>query len=140
MRALTWQGTKKVSVEEVPDPTIVEPTDAIIRVPASCICGSDLWPYRGIAPAGIGTVTFNGSAGAYRDVSAWIEAVEDLTGFDASSLASATQEDVSATPPAGQTDGATSAGGGQGGGPVTFTTDASITDGVLSHRYDRKAG
>ena len=29
-------------------PQIVEPTDAIIRVPASCICGSDLWPYRGI--------------------------------------------------------------------------------------------
>src|SRR5581483_8147743 len=31
-------------------PTIIEPTDAIIRLPATCICGSDLWPYRGIDP------------------------------------------------------------------------------------------
>jgi len=30
------------------DPTIVEPTDAVIRMSATCVCGSDLWPYRGI--------------------------------------------------------------------------------------------
>ncbi|HZU12282.1 MAG TPA: zinc-dependent alcohol dehydrogenase family protein [Chloroflexota bacterium] len=35
---------------ERPDPTIIEPTDAIIRLSATCICGSDLWPYRGIDP------------------------------------------------------------------------------------------
>ena len=33
-----------------PHPTIVEPTDAIIRLSATCVCGSDLWPYRGIEP------------------------------------------------------------------------------------------
>jgi threonine dehydrogenase-like Zn-dependent dehydrogenase len=38
-----------VRVEERPDPTIVEPTDAVIRLAATCVCGSDLWPYRGIA-------------------------------------------------------------------------------------------
>jgi threonine dehydrogenase-like Zn-dependent dehydrogenase len=37
-----------VRVEERADPRIVEPTDAIIRVTAACVCGSDLWPYRGI--------------------------------------------------------------------------------------------
>jgi len=37
-----------VGVVERDDPTIIEPTDAIIRVTAACICGSDLWPYRGI--------------------------------------------------------------------------------------------
>jgi threonine dehydrogenase-like Zn-dependent dehydrogenase len=36
-----------VSVVDRPDPTIVEPTDAIVRVVATCVCGSDLWPYRG---------------------------------------------------------------------------------------------
>jgi len=36
-----------VRVEERPNPTIIEPTDAIIRLSAACICGSDLWPYRG---------------------------------------------------------------------------------------------
>ncbi|MDR7275529.1 zinc-dependent alcohol dehydrogenase [Catenuloplanes atrovinosus] len=45
MRALTWQGTSKVSVETVPDPTIQEPTDAIIRVTSTAICGSDLHLY-----------------------------------------------------------------------------------------------
>jgi threonine dehydrogenase-like Zn-dependent dehydrogenase len=40
-----------VRVEQREDPQIVEPTDAIIRLTATCICGSDLWPYRGIEPA-----------------------------------------------------------------------------------------
>jgi threonine dehydrogenase-like Zn-dependent dehydrogenase len=37
-----------VRVEDRPDPAIIDPTDAIIRISATCICGSDLWPYRGI--------------------------------------------------------------------------------------------
>ncbi len=45
MRALTWQGTEKVTVESVPDPTLQEPTDAIIRVTSTAICGSDLHLY-----------------------------------------------------------------------------------------------
>jgi threonine dehydrogenase-like Zn-dependent dehydrogenase len=45
MRALTWQGTSKVSVETVPDPKIQEPTDAIIRITSTAICGSDLHLY-----------------------------------------------------------------------------------------------
>jgi hypothetical protein len=36
--------------EERDAPTIIEPTDAIIRISATCVCGSDLWPYRGIEP------------------------------------------------------------------------------------------
>ncbi len=45
MRALTWQGTGKVSVETVPDPKIEEPTDAIVRITSTAICGSDLHLY-----------------------------------------------------------------------------------------------
>ncbi|MBM2615678.1 glutathione-dependent formaldehyde dehydrogenase [Actinoplanes sp. LDG1-06] len=45
MRALTWQGTGKVSVETVPDPVIQEPTDAIVRMTSTAICGSDLHLY-----------------------------------------------------------------------------------------------
>jgi threonine dehydrogenase-like Zn-dependent dehydrogenase len=50
MRALTWQGKRKVSVEEVPDPRIEQPTDAVIRVTATAICGSDLHLYELFAP------------------------------------------------------------------------------------------
>ena len=46
MRALTWQGKRDVRVEEVPDPTIEEPTDAIIRVTTTGLCGSDLHLYE----------------------------------------------------------------------------------------------
>src|SRR6201996_6602972 len=46
MRAVTWQGRRKVSVETVPDPVIKEPTDAIIRVTSTNICGSDLHLYE----------------------------------------------------------------------------------------------
>ncbi|WP_066527406.1 zinc-dependent alcohol dehydrogenase [Erythrobacter sp. CCH5-A1] len=51
MRALTWQGTQKVSVETVDDPEIVNPRDAIIRVTATAICGSDLHLYDGVIPS-----------------------------------------------------------------------------------------
>lgn len=48
MRGTMLYGPRDVRVEERPDPTIIEPTDAIIRVTTACVCGSDLWPYRGI--------------------------------------------------------------------------------------------
>ena len=47
MRATTIHAPGDIRFEEVPDPVIEEPTDAIIKVVAGCICGSDLWPYRG---------------------------------------------------------------------------------------------
>lgn len=50
MRASVFYGTRDVRVEEVADPSILEPTDAIVRVTHACICGSDLWFYRGVAP------------------------------------------------------------------------------------------
>ena len=46
MRVTTIHGTRDIRLEERPTPTIVEPTDAVIKVTAGCICGSDLWPYR----------------------------------------------------------------------------------------------
>jgi hypothetical protein len=44
-RATLIYGAGDVRVEDVPDPVLEEPTDALVRVPCSCICGSDLWPY-----------------------------------------------------------------------------------------------
>ena len=50
MRAATWQGVRDVRIEEVPDPTIEEGTDAIIRVTSSGLCGSDLHLYEVLSP------------------------------------------------------------------------------------------
>ena len=50
MKALTWQGKRTVTVEEVPDPVIQQPEDAIIRVTSSAICGSDLHLYELLGP------------------------------------------------------------------------------------------
>ena len=50
MKALTWQGTDKVAVIDVPDPVIQEPTDAIVRVTSTAICGSDLHLYHVLGP------------------------------------------------------------------------------------------
>ncbi|GAA1535079.1 zinc-binding dehydrogenase [Nocardioides humi] len=50
MRATTIHGARDIRVEEVPEPRIKRPTDAIVKVAAGCICGSDLWPYRGENP------------------------------------------------------------------------------------------
>ena len=46
MRATVIHGAGDVRVEEVPDPTILRPTDALVQVTRSCVCGSDLWPYK----------------------------------------------------------------------------------------------
>ena len=50
MRGAILYGPRDVRFEERAEPTIIEPTDAIIRISATCVCGSDLWPYRGISP------------------------------------------------------------------------------------------
>ena len=50
MKALTWQGIEDVEVRNVPDPRIEQPTDAIIRVTSTAICGSDLHLYKVLAP------------------------------------------------------------------------------------------
>jgi threonine dehydrogenase-like Zn-dependent dehydrogenase len=48
MRGTVLDAPGDVRVEERDQPTIIEPTDAVIRLAATCVCGSDLWPYRGI--------------------------------------------------------------------------------------------
>src|SRR5690606_34483459 len=49
MRALTWQGLQDVEIKEVPDPVVEQPTDAVIRVTSTAICGSDLHLYNVLA-------------------------------------------------------------------------------------------
>ncbi len=50
MRGAILHGPRDVRFEERETPKIIKPTDAIIRISATCVCGSDLWPYRGIQP------------------------------------------------------------------------------------------
>ncbi len=50
MKGTVLYGPRDIRFEERPDPKIIKSTDAIIRVSATCVCGSDLWPYRGIQP------------------------------------------------------------------------------------------
>jgi threonine dehydrogenase-like Zn-dependent dehydrogenase len=48
VRATLIHGPRDIRIEDVPDPGIRRPTDALVRVVAACVCGSDLWPYRGV--------------------------------------------------------------------------------------------
>src|SRR5437879_9438008 len=50
MRGAVLYGPRDVRFEERDVPKIIKPTDAIVRISATCVCGSDLWPYRGINP------------------------------------------------------------------------------------------
>ena len=56
MRAAVFNEPRSISVAERPDPVIGEPTDAIVRVVLSCVCGSDLWYYRGESPFAPGPI------------------------------------------------------------------------------------
>jgi threonine dehydrogenase-like Zn-dependent dehydrogenase len=48
MRAAVLHAPYDIRLEQVPDPVVEAPTDAVVRLAATCVCGSDLWPYRGI--------------------------------------------------------------------------------------------
>ncbi len=50
MKALCWHGKNDVRVENVPDPKIINPSDAVIKITTTCICGSDLHLYDGYIP------------------------------------------------------------------------------------------
>jgi threonine dehydrogenase-like Zn-dependent dehydrogenase len=50
MKGAVLYGPRDIRFEERDDPKIIKPTDAIIRIAATCVCGSDLWPYRGLEP------------------------------------------------------------------------------------------
>jgi len=56
MRAAIFNGPKDITVGTRPDPTIQEPTDAVVRVVMACVCGSDLWYYRGESNHAVGSI------------------------------------------------------------------------------------
>ncbi|MDT0186121.1 zinc-dependent alcohol dehydrogenase family protein [Microbacterium sp. ARD31] len=70
MRATTIHAPGDIRFEEVPDPTIEEPTDAIVKVVAGCICGSDLWPYRGANDVTAGDTIGHECVGVVEEVGA----------------------------------------------------------------------
>src|SRR6266702_4989321 len=56
MKATIFHGPRSIELGERPDPKIQEPTDAIVRVVLGCVCGSDLWYYRGLSPHALGPI------------------------------------------------------------------------------------
>ncbi len=76
MRATVYHATGDVRVENVPDPRILEPTDAIVRVTHACICGSDLWFYRGDAKWETGWRTGHELMGIVEDVGSAVRSVK----------------------------------------------------------------
>jgi len=54
MRATVMYGAGDVRVENVPDARLIEPTDALVAITRACVCGSDLWPYKKMAPSETG--------------------------------------------------------------------------------------
>lgn len=76
MRATTIHAPGDIRVEEVPDPVIKKPTDAIVKVTAGCICGSDLWPYRGENPIRRGSTIGHECIGVVEEVGADVRDVK----------------------------------------------------------------
>ena len=70
MRATIMYAAGDVRVEDVPDATIVDPTDAVVRVTRACICGSDLWPYASMEPSETGQSMGHEAIGVVEDVGA----------------------------------------------------------------------
>ncbi len=56
MKAAIFRGPGVIAVGRRPDPVIEQPTDAVVRVVRNCVCGSDLWYYRGVNPHAVGSI------------------------------------------------------------------------------------
>ncbi|MBP2372054.1 glutathione-independent formaldehyde dehydrogenase [Pseudonocardia parietis] len=76
MKAVVFKGPFDVAVENVPDPTLEQPNDAIIRITTSNICGSDLHPYEGRAPLDHGMVLGHENMGVVEDVGPGVDRID----------------------------------------------------------------
>ncbi|MGZ4742499.1 MAG: zinc-dependent alcohol dehydrogenase family protein [Oryzihumus sp.] len=76
MKATTIHAPFDIRLSDVPEPTLLAPTDAIVRVTASCICGSDLWPYRGENPITEGSRIGHEFVGIVEEVGASVASVK----------------------------------------------------------------
>jgi len=76
MRGAVLHAPGDVRLEARDDPTIVEPTDAIIRLSATCVCGSDLWSYRGISPVNQPTPMGHEYCGIVEEVGSGVKTVK----------------------------------------------------------------
>jgi len=74
MRAAVLNGPGSVEVADRPDPVIEEPTDAIVRVVLACVCGSDLWYWRGESPHAVGSIGHE-FIGVVEDIGVEVESV-----------------------------------------------------------------
>jgi threonine dehydrogenase-like Zn-dependent dehydrogenase len=76
MRATIMYAAGDVRTEDVPDPFITEPTDAVVRVIRACICGSDLWPYASMERSDTGQSMGHEAIGVVEDVGADVRMVK----------------------------------------------------------------
>jgi threonine dehydrogenase-like Zn-dependent dehydrogenase len=76
MRGAILHAPRDIRVEEREDPKIEQPADAVIRLAATCVCGSDLWPYRGIEPVGRPSPMGHEYAGVVEEVGSEVTTVK----------------------------------------------------------------
>src|SRR5256885_10071405 len=76
MRATVMHSAGDVRIEDVPDPSIVEPSDAVLRVTRGCICGSDLWPYASMQPSETGQTMGHEALGVVEDAGAEVRTLK----------------------------------------------------------------
>lgn len=76
MRATVMHAAGDVRIENIPDATLVEPTDALVRVTRACICGSDLWPYRSMQPSAEGQRMGHEAIGVVEAVGAEVRTIK----------------------------------------------------------------
>src|SRR5438445_8181533 len=76
MKGTVLYGPRDVRFEEIETPKITKPTDAIIRISATCVCGSDLWPYRGLQPVNEPTPMGHEYCGIVEEVGSEVRSVK----------------------------------------------------------------
>ena len=85
MKGTVLYGPGDIRFEERETPKIIEPTDAVLRIAATCVCGSDLWPYRGLQPIDGPTPMGHEYCGFVEEVGSAVKSVKPLAKTNCSS-------------------------------------------------------
>jgi len=76
MKGTVLYGPRDIRFEHREDPKSIEPTDAVLRLAATCVCGSDLWPYRGLQPIDGPTPMGHEYCGVVEEVGSMVKSIK----------------------------------------------------------------
>ena len=141
MRPTLLYAADDVRVEDVADPKTHQPTDAVVRIVLSCICGSDLWPYKSLPPTGTPATWAHEFLGVVEETGSEVRGPGSPTSPSASATSCATSPSPAASPPPASRSSCRTSSTARSGPAASSTGSPGLEDTAEGYRAmnDREA-